>query len=786
MNRIANKLIKVLSLAAGLSVGMVLIAKICYELSFDRVYEDSDRIYTVYTEGGRSGEELSYPQTSGAIAPGFMTEIPEVEEATRYTGVFDSDSFYEEDGDSAISGHLVSADTCFFKVFPREILTGDPQSALSSWNNTVAVSRSFSEKLGGPAQAIGKVIYNESLPSLKFTISGVFEDFPHNSTVSADLVVSIEAMSKSSTENWVGNDRYHSFVKLLHSVDPSSLAPAISEMLARHVDVQALSESGISFTYTLKPYSREHISLPSVRSLIFILGLVSLLLLVVSVMNYVLVVIGDVLHRSKEMAVRKCYGAFGRDIFRLLGVETAVDMLLALGLSLLLIFAFRGAIVSLLGVSLEELFSAESALVIGLILLVAFAVSALLPGQIFARIPISSAFRGYREARRKWKLTLLGGEIFVNVVLASLLVVVSLQYHYSLGADLGYNPQRLAYIRIQSLSGERMDQLCSEVSAMPQVEGAALTYTLPVESSSGNMIALPGSGKALFNVADQYGSSPEFFSLMGFRLIEGREPTGPKDVAVSRSFVEKMSEHVDWKDGAVGKGIEISEHTQGSSDVFTICGVYEDYIIGTPQDCDTRPSIRFCFDRKFEYTDFDWSRTMKTLVVRFRCLDAESMAAVNSLIKEFAPDTHDELLSYEEVLRERYEETLSLRRTYAVGSLFAILLALIGLVGYVRDESYRRSAEIAVRKVNGAQPWEIVSMMGASVLKISVVAILLGNLVAAVAANSWLSHFSMKATVGVWAFALTDVAVAALVLLVVVFCSHRIATANPVDSLRNE
>ncbi|MBR3730362.1 MAG: ABC transporter permease, partial [Bacteroidales bacterium] len=83
MNRFKDTLIKILSLGIGLAIGIVLIAKVCFELSYDSFYKDVDRIYCIQMETTNSEGVNVFPRVSGAVAPGFKTEVPGVEEATR-------------------------------------------------------------------------------------------------------------------------------------------------------------------------------------------------------------------------------------------------------------------------------------------------------------------------------------------------------------------------------------------------------------------------------------------------------------------------------------------------------------------------------------------------------------------------------------------------------------------------------------------------------------------------------------------------------------------------------
>ena len=125
MRRKNSLLIKVLSLGVGLAVGIVLIAKVFFELSYDSFYKDIDRVYIINTWYTMNGDEKEYGQVSGGVAVGFMNEVPGVEAGTRITGLFNGDTYIDEQGNK-LKAELVLADTCFFKVFDRPILAGDP------------------------------------------------------------------------------------------------------------------------------------------------------------------------------------------------------------------------------------------------------------------------------------------------------------------------------------------------------------------------------------------------------------------------------------------------------------------------------------------------------------------------------------------------------------------------------------------------------------------------------------------------------------------------------------
>lgn len=787
MRRKSDLIIKVLSLGVGMAIAVILIAKVCFELSYDNVYKDIDRIYKIRTGAVMQGEDKDFGQVSGAIAPGFKAEVPGVLEATRFTSIFNSENFIIDDDGSKVAAEHLLADSCFFRIFNRQFLAGEPEKALRSWSGDVAISKTFAEKLGGVGAAVGKQIANEDNPNLKLTVCGVYEDFPKNGSIHADVILSIEAMSQRSLSNWVGNDRYVAFVKLAEGVDPASLKDAIHEMQKAHQPLEEMEKSGLTLWYFLSPLATEHSSRPEVRNLVFILSIIAALLLLVSIMNYVLVAISDVIRRAREVGVRKCYGAESWDINRILLRETACNLGLSLAVAAALVLAFRGAIESLLGVPVQDLITPLSVWIVICVVVVVFLVSAIIPAQMFTRIPISSAFRGYKESKRRWKISLLAFQFAINAVLVSLVLIVSLQYRKVLNTDPGYEYKNLVYETFPSYDQTKMNAIAGALRSLPEVEAAELTYTLPFEKASGNNVYLPGDDRELFNIADEYGASEGFFDMMGFRLVEGSVPKGPNDVAVSKSFVTKMAAFADWSDGAVGKIVNISEHDQ-----VTICGVYEDYVIGDVTDMDDRPSVRFCWNRDF-YTEadkdvdkYDWSGLMHTIVIKLSEVTPASMRKVEKTIKEVAPDSDAEVKSYSETLVNMYDSTKQMKRTYELGSLFALLIAVIGLISYVRDENFRRSAEIAVRKVNGAQSSEIVSMLVTDILKVAVFAVIVGDTAAWLVAHYWLQQFPVKIVLNPLFFIAADIIVLAIIVSVIVIGSLRIAHTNPVESLKNE
>ena len=771
-------LIKVLSLSIGLSVGIGLIAKVFFELSYDSFYKDIDRVYTIRNYYSQHGDENDYGQVSGAVPVGFMEEVPGVESGTRTTYVFNGDTYLDENGNK-LKATLVCADTCFFKVFDRPILAGDPEQALSKWG-CVMVSRSFAEKMGGVQECIGKQIANADMDGLKLTIEGVFEDFPKNGSLDYDILLSMDTYGKRSTDNWLGNDRYKGYVKLAPGIDPNTLSDAIRKMQEAHQPLEQMEAQGISMRYFLSPFSTMHTSSPKVKTQVILLSIIAALLIIISLLNYILIVISSMVKRSKEVGVRKCYGAEGKHIYGMLTKEASTHILLSMGLAAVIIFAGRGIVENLLGVPFQTLLVPQSIMAIAAVLVLVLVISIVVPAELYQRIPVYAALKNYTENSRRWKLGLLGVQVLINVFLVVVMIIIGRQYQKVSHANTGYDYKNLYYFDM--FDGDRQAQVraVETLNRLPEVSGVAASYNLPYMGSNGDNVSLPEDDRELFNIADQYECSPEFYDLMGIRFLEGRAPRDSSEIVVDEKFVKKIAEFTDWSDGAVGKQVFITGHDgKGIMDKghFTISGVYKSYLIGNLQDVDERPGALF-------YGEIgSMAHWMPHILFKVR---PDALEKVRGALNEALPDKEINIVSYTEEMRAAYADSKKMRNTMALGAVFSLLIALLGLIGFIKDESLRRSKEMAVRKINGATTSDILSVFAKDIMKLSAVMAVIACIAAYFVAHKWLEQFAEKVSLNPLYFIGGALLVLTIVLGVVVLNCLKIARANPVDSLKNE
>ena len=788
--------LKILSLGTGLAVGLVLCSKVCFEQTFDDFFDGVQRIYIVGEAYEQSGEYRVYNQTSGGIAPRLKEYFPQVEHATRFTWfALDSRIVMHGDGERIKSGKAGFADSSFFQVLDRKCVAGDIKESLAIKGNAV-VSESVARRIAAAKKPEGKVAPEDAIGQQfsfagwteggEVTVSGVFEDFPLNSTYRPDVLVSMPTLGMfiyDGSDGVVGNDRYITVIKLNPGADIESIKGDIEGFINTYLPVEEIKAAGFKMDFMPKALISIHNSDSDSRNMTLLLAFVAFALLLTSVLNYLLIVLSTSVTRSREMALRKCLGSGRGDTARMMFAEALVHTLLSCALAALLIFIFRGSIEEILGVEVTALFKGRPlVLSVSIVLLLLF-INTFAPAWFFNKISVASAFRGYSESRRRWKLALLAAEFAAVSFLAVVLSIISLQYRKMSTEDLGFDYSRLAMINISELRDGEKNALMDEILSLNEVEDAAMSYQNPFDIYSGNNISVPGDDKQLFNVRDAECVSDNWFKVMGVDIIEGRDfdPSlgADNEMIVDMKFIEMMKNTAGWDD-VLGREVTITGH-RGP---VRICGVFDrmsqpsfsvdnEYFSG-------RPTVVFHCDR----TGAAW--TLYWIFVRYHDLTPEALKHTQEVADRLLPNMQIEVMPCRKMALEHISDTKGTRDAALAGGVVSLIIALLGLIGYTADEVRRRGKEIAVRRVSGAQFSQIRAMFIKDVMVIAVPSAVFGCLLAGIAAARWEQQFTVQVGLPWWVFAAVLPAVLAIVAVVSDIYVQRVAKRNPSESIRTE
>lgn len=779
-----RNLTKILCLTLGMAMGFLLVAKVYFEQTFDSFFPDSDRIYMVTENYEYNGEYSEYDQTPGATAPGLKRYLPQVEEATRRTVFSDGGTIILEDGRKFRVDKGEMADEHFFDVFSTPILYGDPHDALQIEKQCM-IPRSLAEAIGG--DVIGLRFTGFGFPDdFMITIGGVYEDFPINSTIPNALYLSLPSIglfSHDGRENWMGNDRYISYVKLSKGTDPNDMKSGIRKMLEDNIDKETLDTShyGVSLKKLVGVYTSQGV----VKTMTWMLTFLAIIMLMSAGLNYLLIVIGQMGHRSKEMAVRKCFGTANSGIFGRVMAESLFFLLTSLILAVILIYVFSDTCRELLGYTPQQLFSTKRIWIVeGIVFVFLLIVSGVVPAWLYCRTPVASAFRNRLNNRRGWKVALLALQFFATGLLMCLLVIVGGQYNRIVKTDMGFDYKNIGHLYTWKIPQENRPALIEELKRLPFIEGASSNYQRFLDGCSGNYVWVGDDVDKQINIADNYYANSDLFDVMGIEFIQGETFRDDADTVVNQVVVEKEFINVLKKisgideDNIVGRTFNISEHrTSSGGNEYVICGVINDIKRGgfEEESSDKRAGVWF-----------PSTPVQFNLYLRFTDMSQENINKAQEIINNAYPD--EEI--YIEPFKNRVEALSMPVKKFATSVLIAgvmiMVIALIGLIGYTSDEVQRKAKEITIRKITGTSASKILKLFCVNTLKIALPSLLAGGAAAIIIGNKWLSQFSDQEPVSLVLLTLCIVCLIVILLSVVILNSLDIARSNPVNHLRSE
>ncbi len=514
------------------------------------------------------------------------------------------------------------------------------------------------------------------------------------------------------------------------------------------------------------------------RTTCIILAIVALVMLFTAVMNYILVVISSLVGRARQVAVRKVYGAPRASFYRSTFGEASAHLLTALAITALLLYMGQDIVRSLLGVSVTTLFSQQTAIVVIAVCLVVLLCCGLLPGFIYARIPLIYAYRIFSENKRVWKLSLLAFQFVLSTMLLCVLTTIYRQYDYLLSKDMGYEYDRVAYVNVEALHGDSIYSLAREIEKLPCVVRTAAAYSLFCHGQSGDNVVMPGDTRELFNCANLFFAESGLVETMGLKIIRGRDfkrvdhKGWIQEMLVDENFARKMKE-VAGIDDVVGR--QFSHTSLGREYPLTVVGVVKNFTMGSLIYREQRPMM---VTNGNVWTHF--------IMIRLQSITPENIKAVQQRCDKMYPDAELNVKLYKNELADQYTETHNTRDLIMIGCIATLLITLIGLIGYIRDEVQRRTRELAIRKVFGASVRELQSMFVRSIAWIALPTIVIGAILGYALSQLLMEQFPDRTGLPWWTFAGAALVVLLIIMAVVIIQTYRVALKNPVESIKTE
>jgi putative ABC transport system permease protein len=787
--------INVVGLAIGLSCFLLIALYVMNELSYDRFFPDSGRIYRINSDIRFGGADLHMPVTSDMMGQLLKKDYPQVEQYTRiYT--FNGDKLIKKGAQYIDETKVANVDSTFFDVFQIPFVEGDIRHALDE-PNTVVLTESAAKKYFGTTDVVGKTIEVRGDKD-PYKITAVVKDIPKNAHFHFDFFFSM----KNVDYNWgsITSHNFYTYLLLRPGTDyeafekkfPDYVEKYVLPFARKYMNIKSMAEfrkAGNDLQYSLIPLTKIH--LYSDRSFelspggniqyVYIFSAVALFILIIACINFMNLTTARSANRAREVGIRKVLGTERKNLVYQFLFESTLMVFISLGIAILIDYLVLPLFndVADKQMTIASLFSPY---ILPLLIALPFIVG-LMAGSYPAFF--LSSFKPIEVLKGKLKLGNKNGSLrsvlvvfqfATSIILIVGTIVVYEQLHYIQTKNLGYNKNQVLIIDGVSSLNNNTNAFKNEVLQLPGVVNGTLSGYLPVTKSarSDNTFSKESvlSTQSGFDMQKWY-IDYDYIKTLGMQIIKGRNFS--KDFLSDSSAViinETTAKILGYKD-PVGKTLYESEYN-GTTSPHTIIGVAKNFNFESLHQ-DVGP---LCFF-------LGGGGGLGIFKVNTANIQ-NTIAQVESKWKELAPGLPFSYRFLNESFDEMYRAEQRAGKIALIFSILAIFIACLGLFGLAAFIAEQRTKEIGIRKVLGASVSGIVGMLSKDFIRLVVIAFVFAAPLAWWAMHSWLQSFAYRIDISWRVFFAAGVAAIAIALITVSFQAIKAAIANPVKSLRTE
>ena len=777
---INNRLYSIISfagLAVSLSVCSFIILWVQDELSYDRFHNNADEIYMGVAHFKDSEFMSSVELTSGLFALASKENYAAVTDYCRVRS--GKVGYILSDGENVGEKVFLASDDNFFSFFNFPIITSLYPELLRR-PDEVVISESLARELFGNVSPIGKMIRtngkSESFEDIvkSYHIAAVMKDLPTNTSLPrADIIIPQNSdpydLYSEDWKSWVGCE-FISFIRVKKGADIEQLAK----------DITHLQTSSRDYRYfTLQPLVDLHLySLtgePAEIKTVLIFFFIACAIIVISCINYVNLATRRNAKRNHEIGLKKIFGARKTSLFFQLMTESVIIFLAALSIAVFLNLLLIDEFNHLSGKNIYfEWNSWNYWIMYGAMFLVTMILAGIYPALSLSSFKLLNMFHGKltKEGYVFIRRSLIVFQFIASIVMIAATITLESQLAYIRRSDLGYNKEHIFTCQTLDMAVHfnTVQQELMKNTAIISVNGASdILYNLQWTNTTREW-----EGKTENGNVDYYGLSVDsmFINNMSIKLIEGTNfvQSGEQQYIINETAAKAMG----MTYPVVGKWMA----TYGERG--KIVGVVKDFHFQSLYK-KIAPLVIF-YNQNPDYKSF-----ARTLYVQTTAQDAgRAIASVQKLWEEYNPNYTFDYSFMDESFNRLYNAHIRTGQLFFIFSFIAILISCMGLFGLVAYTAEAKTKEIGIRKVNGADIFDIVTMLSKEFLKLVFIAMLIAFPLAYYWLDRLLQDFAYRISIGWWIFALSGVITIILTLLTIGRQAIKSASANPVDAIKKE
>ncbi|HEX9509803.1 MAG TPA: ABC transporter permease [Puia sp.] len=787
--------IKIGGFALSIAACLLIALYIRDELSYDRSYPDTARLYRITGEYDHDGKIETGADWPAPMAKALREDFPEVERSGRlmphelFSGAGSNEIRRAEATQNNYEDKFTYADQDLLEMLKLPMLYGDRAHALAG-PNTMVITKRKADKYFPHENPVGKTMILNNDKTRIYTIGGVLPDFPATSHIQYDFLLTMTGYQLWSGEqqDWMSSN-YYTYVLLKPGANAAQLQSKLGLLLKKYY-IPALEKEGNKDAakleqrskFLLQPIANVHLGSGIDDELshgdmrfIWLFGAIACFILTIACINFINLSTAKSANRAKEVGLRKVVGSTrGSLVWQFLS-ESLLFSFFSFALALLLAGAllpyFNTLAAKSLTIPWKEWWLLPAvlgaALVIGILagLYPSFYLSSFQPIQVLKGVMSRGSKNSYLRSG------LIVFQFATSIILIISTIVIYSQMQFILHRKIGFDKDQVVLIQGAHTLDKEVQHFKTELLKLPEVKNVSISDFLPVAGTkrNGNSFWREGKTKEESGVgAQSWTVDDDYLKTMGIRLAAGRNFS--LDIASDSQAVlinQTMASRLNLKD-PVGKKISTLWAT------FNVIGVMEDFNF---------ESIR----TNIEPLCMHLGNSPTILSVKANTKDmSKFLSAITGVWKTFSPSQPIRYTFLDESYANMYADVQRMGMIFTSFSVLAIIIACLGLFALSAFMAEQRTKEIGIRKVLGASVSGITALLSKDFVKLVVLSIVIASPITWWAMNKWLQDFVYHISLSWWMFLLAGCLAVLIALITVSFQSVRAALENPVKNLRAE
>jgi len=773
----AFTIINITGLAIGLAASLLILLWVQDELSYDRFHEKGELIYRVEEDQFYSGERYHVTVTPHPSGPVWMEKIPEITEQARVNRM--PRVLFRRNDNVFFESSVVASDSGLFKMFNFPLILGDPETLLDS-PHSIVLTKKLADKYFGDENPLGQTITVEN--RYQFMVTGVMKDIPDNSIFTFEGVIPYSFLHEidAVSDSW-GSNSIFTFVELQKGAD-------IGEVNRKLTDVVLEYNPETLTKFMVFPFLDIHLHAqfgfretrgPVIT--VWIFSLIAVFILLIACINFINLSTAKASSRARETGIRKVLGADRKTMILHFMSESLMLVALSMVLSLVIVGLSLELFNNVSGkeFTLSDLWDWKFIISFLATGIVAGLVSGLYPAFYLSSAKPVTTLKGDTmtgKGNGLLRKTLVVLQFTLSVVIAISAVFLYMQLKFMQNKDLGYDRENLIAIPMSEEMNGKYYSLKEELLKETYIGGVTAGLHNPVNLGS-------NSGGARWD-----GMDPERHVLIGTNAVDyDYLETMKMELVSGRGFSREFT--ADMARDTIGNFLVNEEvaRLMGKDDPvgqnFRFMGL-NGTIVGVLKNFHFKGADEPIEPMAFALVDTSYLRVILVRLTPGKT--EESLAAVEKTWKSVIPEYPLEYTFVDQDYQNLFRSETRLADLLSYFTVLALIIASLGLYGLSSYATERRTNEIGIRKVMGADSASVIYTMAWEFLVLVVIALTIAIPAGWILVNKLLQQFAYRIDINVYIFILIALGTLILAALTVGYQAYRASCTNPATALKTE